>query len=137
MLPAHIAKYQAVQIRTSSPGDVLLALYDGIFKFLQVAKHSMRSGNVARSGEALSRAHAIVSELYGSLDHSQYPELCKNLAKLYDFCLTRLTHANRHRDANAIDEVMRLLAPVREANREAVKRVAAGARVQARAGGAR
>jgi flagellar protein FliS len=137
MLPAHIAKYQAVQIRTSSPGDILLALYDGIFKFLQVAKHSMRGGNIGRSGEALSRAHAIVSELYGSLDHSQYPELCKNLAKLYDFCLTRLTYANRHRDAAAIDEVMRLLTPVREANREAEKRVAAGAGVQARAGGAR
>jgi len=137
MLPAHIANYRAVQIRTSSPGEVLLALYDGLFKFLQLAKHSIRNRNAGRAGEALSRAHAILSELYGSLDHSQYPELCKNLARLYDFCLMRLTYANRHRNVDVIDEVMRVLTPVREANREAVKRVAAEARVEVRAGGGR
>jgi flagellar protein FliS len=137
MLPVHIANYQAVQIRTSSPGEVLLALYDGIFKFLQVAKHAIRARNVARAGEALSRAHAIISELYGSLDHAAYPELCTNLAKLYDFCLTRLTYANRHRDVAVIDEIIRVLTPIREANREAVKRVAADAMVEARVGGAR
>jgi flagellar protein FliS len=137
MLPAHIANYQAVQIRTSSPGELLLALYDGLYKFLQIAKHAIRNRKVARAGEAISRAHAIISELYGSLDHAAYPELCKNLARLYDFCLRRLTYANRHRDVDVIDEIMRALTPVREANREAVKRVAADAMVEARAGGAR
>jgi len=137
MLPAHIANYQSVQIRTSTPGEILIALYDGLFKFLQVAKHSIHNRKVARAGEALSRAHAILSELYGSLDHSQYPELCKSLSSLYEFCLMRLTYANRHRKVDVIDEVMRLLTPVREANREAVKAVAASVQVEARAAGAR
>jgi flagellar protein FliS len=137
MLPAHIANYQSVQIRTSTPGEILIALYDGLFKFLQVAKHSILNRKVARAGEALSRAHAILSELYGSLDHSQYPELCKSLSSLYEFCLMRLTYANRHRKVEVIDEVMRLLTPVREANREAVKAVAASVRIEARAAGAR
>jgi flagellar protein FliS len=137
MLPAHIANYQAVQIRTSSPGEILVALYDGLFKFLQAAKHAIGRRNIARAGETISRAHAIVSELYGSLDHSQYPELCKNLASLYDYCLRRLTHANRHRSVEAIDDVIRVLTPVREANREAVKKVAAEAFVEARAAGVR
>jgi flagellar protein FliS len=135
MLPAHIANYQSVQIRTSSPGEILIALYDGLFKFLQVAKHAIRARNVARAGEAISKAHAIVSELYGSLEHSQYPELCKNLSALYEFCLVRLMYANRHRNIDAIDEVMRVLTPVREANREAVKKVAAAASYLPRAAG--
>jgi flagellar secretion chaperone FliS len=137
MLPAHIANYQSVQIRTSSPGEILLALYDGLFKFLQLAKHSIRARNAARAGEAISRAHAILSELYGSLDHSQYPELCKNLSSLYEYCLRRLMHANRHRDVAALDEVMLVLTPVREANREVVKKLAAMGSQEARPAGAR
>ncbi len=137
MLPAHIANYQSVQIRTSSPGEILIALYDGLFKFLQLAKLSMRNRNIARSGESISRAHAIISELYTSLDHAQYPELCKSLSSLYEFCLRRLTYANRHRNIEAIDEIMRVLTPVREANREAVKQLAASAGMQKRAAGAR
>jgi flagellar protein FliS len=137
MLPAHIANYQSVQIRTSSPGEILIALYDGLFKFLQLAKLSMRNRNIARSGEAISRAHAIISELYTSLDHAHYPELCKNLSSLYEFCLRQLTYANRHRNIEAIDEIMRVLTPVREANREAVKQLAASDGMQKRAAGAR
>jgi flagellar secretion chaperone FliS len=109
------AKYQTVQITTSSPGELLIKLYDGLFRFLNVARHGMTNGRRAQAGEAISRAHAIISELQMSLDHAQSPELCANLAALYDFSLRRITEANLKNDPQGIDDVMRVLSPVREA----------------------
>jgi flagellar protein FliS len=121
MIEKHIARYQSVQITTSSPGEILIALLDGLFKFLHVAKHCLGSGDRARAGQAMSRAHAIISELLASLDPSQAPELCQNLSGVYDFCLSRLGHANRHNDSKAIEEVMRVMTPIREAFTTAVR----------------
>src|SRR5262249_45350719 len=87
------ARYHAVQINNSDPGEALVALYDGLFKFLNVARYGLKNGQRARAGEALSRAHAIVSEFYLALDHSLAPEMCANLAALYTFCLDRLSLA--------------------------------------------
>src|SRR5437870_4577365 len=94
--------YKTVQINTSSPGEILVALYDGLFKFLLVAKHSLETEKRAAAGEAMSKAYAIVSELYSTLDHDQYPELCDNLCQLYEFSMARITHANLRRDPKAL-----------------------------------
>jgi flagellar protein FliS len=115
------ARYQQVQLRTSNPGEILIALFDGLFKFLLLAKHHMVAGRRGPSGEAISRAFAIVSELYCSLDHSKSPELCANLSSLYDFAMDRLTKANLKREPELIDEVIRVLTPIREAFTTVVK----------------
>src|SRR5437588_1264224 len=126
------AKYQAVQIRTEDPGEALVALYDGLFRFLNVARYGLRNGQRARAGEALSKAHAIISEFYLALDHSQAPELCANLAALYNFCLDRVTKANVKNDAEAIDEVIRVLGPIRDAFTTVVRSEAAKAAEEAK-----
>lgn len=115
MIPNVAARYQEVQITSSNPGETLIALLDGLFRFLNVARYGLRNQQRARAGEAMSKAHAIVSELYLSLDRSRAPDLCDNLAALYEFSLGRLTQANLKNDPNAIDEIVRALTPVREA----------------------
>ena len=50
-----------------------------------------------------------------SLDTQHAPELCANLSALYDFSLHRLTQANLKNDAGQIDEIIRVLGPIREA----------------------
>src|SRR3954466_1370048 len=92
--PNVAARYQAVQINTNDPGEALIALYDGLFRFLNVAKYGLRNNQRGRAGEAISKAHAIISEFYVALDHSKAPDLCANLAALYNFSLDRLTRAN-------------------------------------------
>jgi len=52
MLPNVAASYQAVQIRTDDPGEALIALYDGLFRFLNVARYGLRNGQRGRAGEA-------------------------------------------------------------------------------------
>ncbi len=117
-------QYKLVQITTSNPGEVLVALFDGLFRFLLVAKHMLpQPGKRGQAGEAMSKAHAIVSELYTGLDRSQYPELVDNLTRVYEDCLGRITHANLKNDVAAIDEVIRVLTPGREGFAQAVKNV--------------
>jgi flagellar protein FliS len=117
-------RYSQVRMTTSSPGELLLALYDGIFRFLNGAKVCIERKEVARGRELLSKAYAILSELYIALDHSLAPDLCANLEALYGFSMDRVMQASRKGTTTPIDEVIRVLTPLREAWQIAVPQAA-------------
>lgn len=108
-------RYRQVQANTSTPGELLLALYDGLFRFLNGAKVCFENQQAPRGRELVGKAHAIISELMLALDHAASPELCANLAAVYDFALSRLSEANRTATAQPIADVVRTLTPLREA----------------------
>lgn len=120
MLGTAAARYKQVQQNTLTPGELLLALYDGLFRFLNGAKYSLSKGEAPKARELLCKAHAIVSELYLALDHKASPDLCANLASVYDFAMARITDANRQANEQYVDEVIRVLTPLREAWQQAV-----------------
>ena len=62
-------RYNQVRMTTSTPGELLLALYDGLFRFLNQAKVCLQAKQMPRARELLSKAYAILSELYIALDH--------------------------------------------------------------------
>jgi flagellar secretion chaperone FliS len=113
-------RYSQVRMTTSTPGELLLALYDGLFRFLNGAKICLERKEQARARELLSKSYAILSELYIALDHSVYPELCANLEALYGFAMDRCQQASRKALVEPIDEVIRVLTPLREAWQQAV-----------------
>jgi flagellar protein FliS len=121
LLPSGVQRYKAVQITTSSPGDVLLMLYDGLFRFLAESIVALRADDRARAGEKLDRAHCILSELAASLDAKHAPALCEQLEALYLFCAGRLVEANLHQDPARVEDVMRVLSPVRDAFRTVIR----------------
>lgn len=110
-----VDRYKQVRNHTLTPGELLLALYDGLFRFLNGAKLCFEAGQLPRGRELLCKAHAVISELYLALDHKHNPELCANLASVYDFSMSRVTEANRHANPDLIAEVLRVLRPLREA----------------------
>jgi flagellar protein FliS len=112
---AAAARYTLVRNATSTPGELLLALYDGLFRFLNGAKACMENKQLPRARELLSKCHAIISELMIALDHDVAPELCGRLESLYQFCIDRIQTASRKCELTAIDEVTRVLTPLREA----------------------
>jgi flagellar protein FliS len=125
MLQSAAARYTEVRNATATPGELLLALYDGLFRFLNGAKACMAKRELGRARELLSKSNAIVSELYIALDHPAHPELCANLEGVYGFCMDRLSFASRKADPEALDEVIRVLTPLREAWRLAVPKAIA------------
>jgi flagellar protein FliS len=108
-------RYNQVRANTSTPGELLLALYDGLFRFLNGARVCFENGEAVRGRELVGKAHAIVAELLLALDHTLAPELCANLSGVYDFALMRLSDANREGKAEQVAEVIRVLTPLREA----------------------
>lgn len=131
MIEAAVARYKQVRMSTSTPGELLLALYDGLFRFLNGARLCLEKKERARASEFISKAYAIVSELYIALDHDKAPELCAQLEGIYQFCMDRLTHANLRGDQRSVEEVIRVLTPLREAWQVAVPQAAREAAVGA------
>lgn len=115
-----LERYKSVQVKTSSPGDLLLMLFDGLFRFLDESAEAFARDDRARGGDRISRAHAILGELAATLNRTHAPELCENLEAVYCFCMNRLVEANLYRDSDRIAEVKRILAPLRDGFRTAV-----------------
>ena len=108
-------KYQQVQASTASPGELLLALYDGLFRFLRGAQVCFERKQTVGGRELLSKSHAIVSELLLALDHSKAPELCARLEAIYDHCMGQILAASVRTDAKLVGDVIRVLTPLQEA----------------------
>jgi flagellar protein FliS len=116
-------KYKAAQIESASPGQILLALYDGCIRFCRSAQAQIEAGDVAAKGQSISRAVAILGELRSTLDHEVAPELCDSLERLYVFFQQQLSLANVRMDAAAIGPVVRLLGDLRDSWSTAVGEV--------------
>ncbi|MBV9946027.1 MAG: flagellar export chaperone FliS [Myxococcales bacterium] len=123
---AALARYGAVKVTTANPGQVLVMLYDGLLRFLREAQAAMTAKDRVKAGERISRSHAILAYLLGTLDPSHNPDLCKNLQSVYVFCMQRLLSANLEQDVSKLADVVRVLTPLREAWTIAVAEVAQG-----------
>jgi flagellar protein FliS len=110
-----VAQYQSARVETSSPVQLVVALYDGALRFLRTAALAIEEDDVRAKGVALNKAHAIVSELLITLDHEHAPELCRQLEALYSFVLDRIVKANHECDADKVEDAVRALLPLRDA----------------------
>lgn len=124
MLQTAAASYQRVKVSTSSKGELLLALYEGLFRFLRGAQLCFERGESTRGRELSSKAHAIISELNIALDRSAAPELCDQLGAVYGFCLDRLLQGSSKAEAQPVQDVIRALTPLYEAWQKAVPEAA-------------
>ncbi len=90
-------------------------LLDGLVDRINQARGHIVHEDVAAKGQSFAKAIAIVIELRETLDHDVAPELTRRLDALYDYVTRRLLYAQLNDDLHALDETLRLIAPVREA----------------------
>lgn len=116
------AMYQDTSARGSVEGadrhQLTGMLYDGVIDRINQARGAMRRGDVPAKGTHFARALAIVGELRVSLDHEKGGALAARLESLYEYVTHRLLHAQLNNDERAIDEVLDLLTPIRDAWRQ-------------------
>ncbi len=108
------AAYLQQAVLTASPGQLVVMLYDGACRFLTQAAYAMREGDVAKAGQRLSRAEAIIEELLVTLDLEQGGEIASRLQGLYVFHLRHLSEARMEQDPGKVDQVRTHLAELRE-----------------------
>ena len=100
---AHPARlYQSQAVLTTSPGHLVLMLYDGVLRFLGQAEEAFAlpeeaPRRIERIDTAITRAQNILAELNGNLDHEAGGEYSAQLARLYDYYLRQRQEAGRAR----------------------------------------
>jgi flagellar protein FliS len=125
---AALARYGAIKVTTASPGQILLMLYDGLLRFIREAKVGIEAKDKKRAGERISRSHAIFVQLISSLDPQHAPQLCEQLTSVYLFGMRHLVRANIDQDPAKLDEIIKVLTPLRDAWATAVAEVNTAAR---------
>jgi len=114
--PATVAsRYRGVQLKTASPVQIVVMLYDGAIRFVTEADDALAKNDRARAGEKIGRALRIIDEFIATLDPTPDPEWADNVLALYGFCKHRLFEANLHQNRTALAEVVKVLSPLRDA----------------------
>lgn len=108
-------KYRTESITTQQRGKLIVMLYDGTIKFLNIAKDKLREGDYALKGVYIGKAQDIVSELSNCLDAEAAPDIARDLKALYTFIYRHLNEANIERSTEKIDECIRILSELRDA----------------------
>jgi flagellar secretion chaperone FliS len=107
--------YYQTQVQSQSPLELVVMLYDGAIRFLRNAADAMRRRDLVAKRDAMSRALAILAELQNTLNLDAGGEVAASLDALYTYATARLTDANLQTDPAPIEEVIRILQPLREA----------------------
>ena len=119
--------YRANSVLTASPGQLVLMLFDGALKSMNIAREAFeRPAEDVRRIEVINaqliKAQNIIRELQGTLNHDAGGEFSRTMERLYDYYLRRLTEANLRKDVTPVIEVERLLREVRDAWAEMLRK---------------
>jgi flagellar secretion chaperone FliS len=106
--------YTESSVMTAPPEKLVVMLYDGAIRFLRQSALAMRAGNREVAVNRVRRAEAIIDELNMTLDMTQ-GQIPTGLRSIYLFSKRHLSEAVVERDADRIDEVLKLLGELREA----------------------
>jgi len=120
------SQYVDNQIKTASPGKLLVMAYDAAIKFGRMAQEKMKEGDLFEQSTSIRKVQNILLELMASLDPKVDRQLTANLDALYTYMFDKLTHANVHDDVNAIEEVVQIMTELRSAWEEAAMTARAG-----------
>ncbi len=101
------------KVSGADPKTLIALLLGGAIDRIAEARGHLERSDVARKGEALGRALAIIGELNGSLDLTRGGDIAANLHGLYDYVGRRIVEANLHNDRGVLDEVSALLREIK------------------------
>ncbi len=111
--------YSSVKVQSSvedaSPHRLIQMLFEGALERIAQAKGAMLQKQIARKGELIGKAVAIVGGLQGSLNDSEGGHLAANLDNLYDYVIRRLIQANHENKPEYLDECGRLIGQIKSA----------------------
>lgn len=109
-----LSTYRQTQVQSRTPLELVVMLYDGALKFLNVARSAIERRDVAARREATSRALAIISELQSTLNMTEGGDIAQRLDELYTFANLRILQASQDNAVAPLDEAIRVLETLRE-----------------------
>ena len=111
--------YKEQGVNEMTPGELLLLLYDELYKRMSQAELMLDQQNYPVYEDSIERAVAIIEYLDATLDR-QYP-ISKNLAQLYEYFTYELGRAKIGRRKEVLTHVKTMVGELRDAFRQAQK----------------
>lgn len=111
--------YRRVDLDSAPKTQIVDRLFERFAKDTAAARTAISSRDIPAKAAAIDHALQIVTELAASLDHTAAPELCANLASLYDFVIVQLTDANINLTTEPLDRANRVMSELGDAFRSA------------------
>jgi flagellar protein FliS len=108
------SQYKETQIATANQGKLIVMLYDGAIKFLNIAVENMAPRTYDVVNINIIKAQDIITELLLSLNMKEGGEISQNLFGLYMYFKKELLQANIQKNADIIINVLKLLKDLRE-----------------------
>ena len=120
------SQYLENQVKTATPGKVLVMAFDGAIRFARIAAEKMKEGQLDEQSANIIKVQNIIIELMSSLNMDADRQLAGNLYSIYSHIFDRLTQANVHDDMSALEEVIQILGEMRQTWAEAERLVRSG-----------
>ncbi len=114
--------YKDTEIQTADQGKLIIMLYDGAIRFLNIAIDNMDFKKYDIVNNNIVKAQDIITELMLSLNLDQGGEIAQNLFNIYAYIKKRLLEGNIDKDPKILQEVLRHLTSLRSAWEEAIKK---------------
>jgi flagellar secretion chaperone FliS len=120
-----LAAYRETRVKTASPGQLVVMLYDEAIKQSDTAielfgpDSKPKPENIERINAALGKVQDIVTELMASLDFDAGGEIAKDLFALYVWFGREILEANIQKQAGRVTAVRKMLSELRDAWAEA------------------
>ncbi len=108
-------QYKQTKVNTANQGKLIVMLYDGAIKFLNIALENMDPKTYDIVNNNIIKAQDIVTELLLSLNTQDGGEISSNLFNLYVYFKKRLIEANIKKDKEIIEHTIKLLKELRDA----------------------
>ncbi|HEY1091641.1 MAG TPA: flagellar export chaperone FliS [Burkholderiaceae bacterium] len=102
------------QTSRASPVELVLLLTNGLLDELARARGHIEHKRYQQKGASLEKCMNILNGLNGALDEENGGEVVQGLARLYEYCIYRLSDVSVTLSLEGLDEVTNLLGILRE-----------------------
>jgi flagellar protein FliS len=127
-----LTAYRETRVKTASPGQLIVMLYDEAIKQADIAiallgpESKPKPESIERINAALGKVQDVVTELMASLDFDAGGDLAKDLFALYVWFGREILEANIRKEVGRIESVRNSLAQLREAWADAASKTQSG-----------
>lgn len=108
-------EYQKNTVFTSTPGQLVVLLYDGLIHSLEDGMKASAAKDFKSKQDHFIKAENIILELIRSLDMEKGGEISKTLLSLYEFFYQQLVLGNMQEDLGPIEKCLDMIKSLREA----------------------
>ncbi|MDD6427931.1 MAG: flagellar export chaperone FliS [Lachnospiraceae bacterium] len=113
------AQYRNSQVMTASPAELVLMLYDGAIKFVNIAHDAIEKKEIEKANTNIQKASNIIEELQGTLNRKY--AVAEDFDNVYKYIRDRLLWANVRKDNEILKQAKDAIEQMRETWKEVMR----------------